>query len=385
MKRITITAFASCNLQDVEDLEANALPHAHTVSLKAGDVKTFNVSERSYDTRIRPQLISLSQMRIQANDGLLPASRTRPSITYTVEDVPGQRARITQVNAASLSVGAPAPLVLTGINLIPGLKGSASVGTGVGLLTATAVRKGPSNIRVVINPGAAATSVVTTVSDTGAVVITVTPTVAQSAVLIAAQINGDVLASRFVLASSGGAGTVTATTMILTGGDDAGVAIRYFPSVLPLTSFLLFEAHRPGNDGNTIAIRVLAPGAAAVAVVGNLITVTPAAGFIDMVSIAAQLNGSAPAAALGVATAVGAANLSPSVFGYVYLYGGAGESATASIGGAAAAITVNTDTSVTLTVGAAALLAAGVLASEHAVINILTGYQRLQAQIPTVA
>lgn len=388
MKRITVTAYGDCNIQDVDNLEAFTPGNTFSIGFKAGDVKSFAVTERSFDARIRPQLIALSQMRIQANDGLLPYTRTRPAISYVVEDVPGQRPRLTQVNAASLSVGAPAALVLTGVNLIPGLKAVASVGSGTGLLTLTHVRKGPlgNRTRVVVNPGAASTSVVTTVSDQGDVVITVTPTVAQQANLIAAQINADALASLFVLATSGGTGKVPAQTIILTGGDDSGTAMRYFPSTAPLTSFLTLEAKKPGNDGNLIALRVLAPaGAGSVSVSGSLITVTPALATIDVVSIAAQINGSVPAAALVTAVAVGAANLSPSVFGYEYLYGGAGEPATATLGGAAAALSAHTDTSLTLTVTAPDLLAAGVLASEQAVINVLTGYQRLQAQIPTVA
>lgn len=387
MKRITVTAYGDCNIQDVDNLEAYAPGNTFSIGFKVGDVKSFAVSERAFDTRIRPQLIALSQMRIQANDGLLPPNRTRPAISYTVEDLPGQRPRLTQVNAASLSVGAPAPLVLTGVNLIPGLKAVASVGSGTGLLTLTHARKGPlgNRTRVIVSPGAAGTSVTTSVSDQGDVTITVVPTVAQQANLIAAQINGDPLAALFVAATSGGTGKVNPQMILLTGGDDGGTALRYIPTVLPQTSYLIVEAKKPGNDGNLIAVRVLAAGVAAVVVSGSLITVTPAIGAIDVVSIAAQINGSVPAAALVVATAVGASNISPATFGYQYLYGGAGEPASATIGGAPAALSAHTDIAMTLTATAPDLLAAGVLASEHAVINVLTGYQRLQAQIPTVA
>lgn len=386
MRKITVTPYGSFSIHDVDGLEPQApgTSQAHSIGFKATDAaRSFNVTESAWDRRIREQLETLAIMRIPVNDGASPATRTMPVMTYTVEEIPAQRPRITQVQGTVGVAGGSSSLVLQGVNLIPGTQASVSVGSGTGLLTITAVRKGPAGnlITVEIAKGAASASVAVTVQPDGRVKIVVTPLAASAANAIAAQLAASALASVFVSATSGGAGKVVPTTLRLTGGSGSGTAHLIVPTSVA-TSFLKIDARKPGNGGNRITVKILAAsGGGSVSVSGNDITVTPAAGGIGVDELATQINASAAAAALVVAAAQGTTDISPATVAKSYLLNGCGEDAVATVGGAAASITTHSDTSIALSVSAAALAAASVAENEQAVINLLTGHHRLQAQI----
>lgn len=386
MKKITITAYAGFNIQDIEGFDLQVPGHVNSMSFKAGETKSMTVTERAFDGRVGPQLDTLSQDRIQLVESNLPVKRTGPVMTYTLEQLPDQRPVIDKVTEAVLDLSAPAGVTLTGRNLIPGTKANASVGSGTGLLTVTATRKGPqgNNASVVLTAGSATPGVTWAVDLRGHVTVTVTPTVAQRADLIAAQINGNAFAAQFFAATSGGTGKVQPQTLKLTGGAGGGMAWLVVPA--SATSWLFVEARKPGNDANAISLKILAAaGAGGVAVTGNAIVVTPAAAAIGVADIAAQINGSATAAALVKATATGVANVSPATMGQSYLFGGSGEPTVVTIGGAATSVTTHTDTSMVLAVTNAALVAAGVGATNVALISIKLGGRTLSAQIPMQA
>jgi hypothetical protein len=386
MMTVTVTAYGNCTIDDVDGLEKQVPNTAKSVNLANGDVKTFTVTNRAWDSRIRDQLVRLSQMRIPLNDGLTVNGRTRPLITYTVNPLPDQRPQVNQIEAATstlLDLSDAPNIVLKGTNLIPGVAATATVGTGTGSLTITALNKGPSGnkIKVVILPGTASPSVTNSLGEDGDLTVTVVPAVASQANAIATQLNGNAFTALFLSATGGGTGKVVPQTIQLANGDDTGVASRIFPSVLA-TSWLRVVANKPGNSGNNIAIRInAASGGGSVAVSGTTITVTPAAGTITVSAVAAQINGNATAAALVTATAQGTSNLSPAVMGPRYLWGGAGEDVTATVGGAVSTISVHTDTQITLVTSNAALVAANVAAGEAAVIVVKSGY-RIICQLP---
>jgi hypothetical protein len=386
MKRITITAYAGFNIQDIEGFDLQVPGTTNSMSYKAGDVKSITVTERAYDARIQPQLDTLSMDRVRLVESNVPVKRTGPVMTYTLENLPDQRPLIDRVIGSPLDLSAPAGVTIVGRNLIPGLKANASVGTGTGLLTVTAVRKGPqgNRVSVVILPGSASPSVAWAVDMDGRVVISVTPTVAQRADLIAAQINGNAFAAMFLSATSGGTGKVLTQTLKLTGGAGSGMAWLVVPA--SATSWLLIEATKPGNDANGISVKILADtGAGAVTVSGNAITVTPAAGETGAAELATLINGTAAARALVKCTATGTTDIVPGTVGQSYLYGGSGEPTVVTIGGAVAAVTTHTDTSLVLAVTNALLAAAGVVATDHVTISLKLGGRTLSAQIPMQA
>ncbi len=392
MYQIVIVAYGDGAIQDIEALEGNAPGNATTQGFKAGTTTTFRVTKRAYDSRVGAQLETLASQRVLLLDGLTDAKRTRPLITYTVTEVAKPDVRIDQINGAiSYAVAAPPNVTLKGANLICGLKAVGTVGSGVSLLTVTAVDKGPggNKHRVVLKAGNATSSVVTTIGQDGDVTITVTPTVAQRADLIAAQINANALAAAFVVATGGGTGKVFCPqTVILSGGEGDGIADRLFPSVLA-TSWLRVRANAPGNEYNGISIKIVAPaGAGSVVQTGtgltSLFTVTPAAGVITVSAIAAQINANAAAAALITATAVGVSNLSPSAFGPKFLYFGSGLTVVATIGGAPATVVSYTDVQIVVSATAAALLAAGLVAGEVGLFNLRGSFGKLEVQLTTV-
>lgn len=386
MKKITITAYAGFNIQDIEGFDLQVPGHVNSMSFKAGETKSMTVTERAFDGRVGPQLDTLSQDRVQLVESGLPVKRTGPVMTYTLENLPDQRPLIDRVIGSVLDLSTPGGVTLVGRNLIPGLKANASVGSGTGLLTVTAVRKGPqgNRVSVVINPGSSSTGVTWAIDLTGKVTITVTPTVAQRADLIAAQLNGNTFAAMFLAATSGGTGKVQPQTLKLTGGAGAGMAWLVVPA--SATSWLFVEATKPGNDANAISLKILAAsGAGLVAVTGNAIVVTPAASGIGVDEIAAQINADATARALIKCTATGTTDISPATMGVSHLFGGSGEPTVVTIGGAVAAVTTHTDTTMVLAVTNALLAAAGVVATDLAVISVKLGGRTLSAQIPMQA
>lgn len=379
MKRVTITAYAPVILQDVEGLEWQVPGAAGTLSVNADETKSFMVTDRTYDARIYPQLNQLAQERIPVptTDTDTPRGRTRPKITFTVDDELSAQPMVDRVAGSPLSLATPLAVTLTGRNFIRGSAALVEYGTGTSKLTFTAVRKGDQGnlVRVRLMPGAASASISTTMNADGSVDIVITPTTAQQANLIAAQVTG--LAAQFVSAVAGGTGKVainpTAGVLLkLVGGRGQGVAWHIFPTVLG-TSWLLIEGRSPGNSKNAISVKIIAEGAGAVTVSGNDITVEPVTGDIGAAEIATQINANAAAAALVRATATGTSDLDPVTVGKTYLHGGSGHDAVATIGGAAASFTTYTNTSIVLATTNGALVAAGVGATMLADVNVKAG------------
>lgn len=387
MKTVTIVAYAPVVLQDVDALEWNTPNVSGVLALNAGETKSFTVSDREYDTRIFPQLQSLSMKRVPvpSTDTDSPKGRQRNAITWTVTSFRSQPMIIDKVEGSPLSLATPLAVTLTGRNLIPGTAASVVYGSGTSQLTFTAVRKGMqgNQVRVKLLQGAASPSVTTVINLDGSVDITIVPTTAQQANLIAAQITG--LAAQFVSCVAGGSGKVAIVQsagldLRLSGGRGAGVAWALYSSVLA-TSWLLVEGRTPGNDYNDISLRILAAsGGGSVSVSGRDITVTPASGTITVSGIAAQINANAAAAALVRATATGTSNISPTVV-KGHLAGGSGVAPKVTIGGAAATFTSFSDTAIVLATTNSALAGKSVLATDLVEVVLELGDKVIRTQL----
>lgn len=388
MKRVTVNAYASFIIQDIDALEWQPSAVTSSIGFKDGDTKTFTVTDRQFDSRIRPQLVELALQRqaVPTTDTGLPRGRQRPIMTYSVEEYMAVAALVDRLTGSPISLATPLVVNLTGRNLIRGTYASSVLNAGqTNSLTLTAVRKGPqgSRVRVRIMPGGTA-SVTTTISQDGYVDIVIVPTVAQQANLIAAQITG--LAALFVGIVAGGSGKVqippAGLLLTMSGGINQGVAFALFPSV-SAASWLLIEGRTPGNAKNLVTVTILAAsGGGSVNVTGNAITVTPAAGTITVSAVAAQINGNAAAAALVKATATGTSNLSPATQAATYLMNGTGDNPVATIGGATATITNYTDSQIDITTTNAALLAVtpATTATDLVSVTVKTGPEVFGAQ-----
>jgi hypothetical protein len=378
-RKITIAAYGDFSLQDYTGLEAyNHGRQWTSVGGTTDDTIEFVVGEGTWN-RIREQLVELSQRRVP----IVGTSHTQPLLTYTVELLPGLRPRLHQVEGSLSLAGATQTVVLRGSNMICGTQAVTSINTGTSELTFTATRKGPSGNLPVINLAAATGAGSVTVkplADGNVTIDVVPPAAAPGANAIAAQIAANSTAALYTVATGGGTGTVGPCTNIrMADGDGAGVAFLVVPRTTNYLHSLLVEAVKPGNQGNLISLTLsAASGAGSVTVSGNDITVVPAAAGPDGDDVATQIAANAAAAALikctGVATAV-------PVITKTYLAGGSGETPSVTIGGAAATITVHTDAAITCTVTGAALTAAGGVAAEQAVIDVVTNYSILSAQL----
>lgn len=394
MRRVTVTAFGNFPIQTFLGLEAQNPGTLNTVNFTTGDVKTFDWTESQW-SQMRPVLEKQSQKRIIQLDPVsgFATSRTKPLMTYVVERFPGDRPRLHQVEApvGGLSVGGAAQTTtLRGENLIAGISAFAIFKKGTpSQLTVFAARKGPGErVSIEILAPSGGGSVAVAIAADGGITVTVTPAAAgPGAIAIAAQINGSAPAALWVSAAGAGAGTVgVIPRTTLTNGAGAGIAYSNFPTAVA-TAFLEIEAQKPGNQGNTISLVFAAPaGAGSVVVVGNKITVTPAAAGPDLTAIAAQINADAVASLLVLATARGAgATVLTTPVAETFLVAGAGETPTIKIGGAVATILTHDDTSIAASVTGAALTAAGVAIGDIAIVTLLTDYQMLTGQMTAVA
>lgn len=426
-KRVTVVCNGEVALQDFLGLEALS-PDAQFVSAKGsfGTTVSFNVAGTTWTT-LRRQLIDLSQKRIPALDAngvVTNTGNTMPLLTYSVQDLPGGRPRLHQVEGG-LNVGgagaATQTITLRGENFISGtqaelliedakaaylgvMPGTASYQTRRAVLRLVAVAKGPrgNKIRMTIEPSAAGSSVVVTPAPDGDVTITVTPINGSStSTAIAALINGDAVASTLVTATALVASVVLPPTgqgavglgasaaggkpyLYLTGGDGGGLATQELLVANSLANSLRIVADKAGVDGNLITISILGgQGADAVSVSGNDISVTRIAGTTAIGTLASAINANATAAALVTATAVGSGSLG--TVAKRWLYGGSAETPSVKIGGAPAVIKDQSDIAMTIEVLKADLITAGVAGGEEAVISLLTNYSVVVGQLPVTS
>lgn len=422
---ITVAALSPIVASDLLGLESGTPEASFTrLSADAGQTTVIRCSGSVWD-RIRPQLRKLSQRRIPALDanGAIIAGKTAPAMSYSMEWIPGSRPKINQVEG-SVSVAGGAALTVRGEGLIPGIKSALRFyrqrqSTAFGpagitqqyvaqelVMTITAKAIGPigDKIGVLIKAATGAGSVTTEEYADGKVLITVVPAAAtNTATAIKAQIDGDALASVWVSVSADvGAALIPATSstgaiqgpnvaantqpfQYLTGGDGCGLAIAdILVSGVDPTNRLRITAQRAGNQGNLISLTIVydAAGANGVAVTGNDIVVTRTA-TTAIGTLVTAINANAAALALVKASAVGAGNILSAT--KTYLAGGAGEQPTATVGGAVAAITEQSDTSMLVASTDVQLAAAGVLATEVAVLSITSDYQRLASDLVAVA
>lgn len=418
---ITVTSYGNAALQDLLGLEAYARPGTWvSQSFSFGTTASFEVTGSTW-TRLRPLLSILSQKRIPAMDPLgvpLSTGKMQPAITYSMDWVPGDRPRIHQVESVPISLAVPAPITLRGTNLLGGLAATSTLqawssaytygfpGTRtytppVDALRFTAVAKGPGGnlVSYAIKQDTGAGSVTVTIDGDGGAHIEIVPAAgASTSTAIAAQVAGSVPASRWISATVLSAGQPIAPTLTgvggqgpspggltpsssgltdrvyLSGGDGGGLAFLDIPVVAGVeANRLRVTSQKAGNQNNLITLTLVASsGAPGVTVSGNDITVAFAAATRTLANLVADINGSAPAAALVVASAVGAGSLGS--VSKSWLNCGGGETPVATIGGAVSVVTAQTDTSMVLTTTNGALVAAGVLAGEEANVQIQMNY-----------
>jgi hypothetical protein len=429
--RITVIPYCQSAIQDLLGLEAMAKPQMWSSSNFAFGVPvTFEVSGAVW-TRLRYQLNALAQRRIPAMSPAgvpLNTGKTQPALTYSMEWVPGDRPRVHQVEGVPLSLAAPANLTLRGTNLLAGVAASKIIQTwspnftfgypgtrtyvpAVDALRLDAVAKGPSGnlIGFSIEPASGAGSVATTFNGDGQIYIKITPASgASNSTAIAAQVNGDPVASLFVTATALVASSPIAPTksMIggngpspggltpsqsgqidrwyLEGGDGGGLAVLDVPVTAgSLVNRLRLTSNKAGNDQNLITLTLVMNGVAGVAVSGTNITVTRAGATETLANLVAAINGNVAAAALVTASAIGAGSLG--AMPKTWLYGGGGEPPVATVGGAVASIVSQTDTAMVIGTTNGALVAAGVAAGEEANVQIQMNYGLVTASIGVVA
>lgn len=386
MKRISLTAFGSTAIQDVLGLEApNLYNQFVSQSPSEGQSMSFDVSDGQWE-RIRPQLDQLAGMRLPLVVSGITTGRTRPVLIYTVDPTPGSRPRIIGVDTATISLaGGDQTKNILGTGLIPGLAAKAVIGTGNGQLTFTAARKGPNGNLITINILAAlgGGSVSVVFGQDGVTVINVVPAAGgTSATAIRAQMNAAPLCALFVTTAHGGTGAnlVGPTSNIKLGADatygGSGCGTAWVDlACASAVSKLRVEAKLPGNLGNNISVTILAAvGLGSVVVTGTNIVVTPAAAGIHSDDIRDQINAEPTAAVLVVASIAGAASVVP-VTGQTFLCGGSGETPTVLIGGLRPkSLTSYSDTAIVCVVSGADYAAAGFVAGDAGMINLLTNY-----------
>jgi hypothetical protein len=380
MIRIAITAFGDFSVGDFVGLTPYKLDQQFvSVSLSAGQSAEIYVTRSEFETGIRQSLEKLSQMRVQ----IPGTTRTSPLMSYDV--LSDERPRFLQAEGGALSLsGGTQSVTFRGQNLIAGRKASAVLGTGSSQLTFTAAGKGPRGQKVTINlkaPGSAGVELVYGLD--GAVTVNVTPASGGSgtqANTIAAQFTGAV--TKHVTCVGGGTGDVRCPVngIVLTHNErhaGAGQAFVDLPTTLARTRLRVTRL-LPGSRGNEWSVTVLAPsggGSVAVNTSTKLLTVTPATGSgnADASVVAAQINNNATAQKHFFAEVVGTNGddvVASTPIPRTYLCGGCGETPVASIGGASVDVIAYTDTAVTLQVADTALVTAGCVAGEDALVAL---------------
>lgn len=426
MYELTITAVGNLALQDELGLEAMA-PEAQFrgVGVSAGVTTVVRMTSATWD-RVRPRLRALTQRRTPVLDGagLVIPGCTQPVCFYSMVEVPGRNPRINQIEqTAALDLVTNGVLTLRGTNLLAGIKakldiwrqdgspikviqtGQATFNAPVKIMTITANAVGPigDKIGVRIEPDSGAGSVSTRMFADGRFEITVVPAAStNTATAIAAQIAGNSMAASLVTATAiVGAAKVPPTTeaasfmqppqvvrathQYLKGGDGGGLAILDVPVVDGvMTNRLRLTAQKAGNPSNQIALVLrMSQGGNTVTVSGTTITVNRTGATETIANLVSAINGNASAAALVVASAVGAGSLGALTLRY--LYGGAAEEPVATIGGAPAVVTGHTDSVMVLSVLAADLVTAGATTGEEMIVQVIYGDTQIQGQVNLAA
>ena len=398
MLRVTVTPYGSFSIGDFVGNEPYQLDHQFvSMSFSATDDPTsFYCTQQQYDSGIRKALEKIACQRVR----IAGTRQSKPMMVYECIEAPEEVPRVHQVEGGALSVGGGAQtLVLRGQNLIAGRRATATVGSGTGLLTFTAARKGPSGERVTINilkAGSAGVAIVRGTDDAGQPLVTINVTPSSGgggtqANTIAAQFSGAV--TQYVTAAAGGTGLVKVTSDIkltlggLHGG--AGVAYLDVPSALTRT-VLRIESFRPGSKGNGWALSISdASGGGSVTVNTTLRTVAlvPAtgAGNTDASVLRDQLNANATFAKWLVASVIGTDGDDVPKMARNYLYGGSDNEPTAQIGGVDADVIAYSDTAVSVRVTGAALSGGGCAAGETAIVNLILGDRCLAIPVDITA
>lgn len=418
--RVTVTAYAPGGIQDELGIEAGAYEARWISSDVTPAATAVFVIPGSVWSRIRPKLNKLAQRRIPAYNlttGVpLGAGRTMPLLTYTADWVPQGRPRVHQIEGAPLSLASPANLTLRGTGFLGATYATASIWqtiTGYARNTVAGVRSVPRTVEVFritsLIPGPAGNNIAVRIrqpASTGAVaftresdgtyMVTVTPlTGASNTTAIAAQINGDAVASLWVSAtavvasialsptlSASGTGTLASSrtnapsgdprrdAMRLTGGDGSAQArLSLVVSSPSYANRLYLLANKAGNDGNLITITLnMSQGSNTVSVSGNDITVNRTGATETLANLVTAINGNASAAALVTASAIGSGSLGATA--KTWLHSGAGEAVTVTVAGATARVVSQTDTALVIATTNANLVAAGVATGEIAVIQL---------------
>jgi hypothetical protein len=395
MRRITITAYGSFGFNEYLGLEAQYILRGTpfvSATFAAGDTKSFDLTEGQWD-RIAPTLEQLSLKSVAVTNpttGLLTGAY-RPLLIYSCEPLPSSRARITGVIPGNPSrTNAAISVTINGENLMHGVKATGTMGLSTAALIFQARRQGPeaNDITVEVYTPRGAGSVTVTMSpsvDKFAVKIDVVPAAAgPTAAAIAAQITANYLANFFVYTttSGGGGGNVVPAAVTLTGGEGASIAYTHFLNSTA-GEYLTVVARKPGNGGRLINVSIATPaGGGSVTVSGTAIAVVPAAGASDPISVRNQINAAPTAAALVIATGAGTHALG--VKTATWLHGGTGEDVLVKVGPTTVAVLTHTDTQITGTLDGTTL-AATYAATDEVVLNVFTGFERLQASLQVSA
>lgn len=433
--RVNITSYAPAAISDDLGIEAMADGAAWVSSPGVPKASTSFVVTGSVWTRLRPRLLELSQRRIPAYNlttGAVIAGKTMPALVYTADWVPAGRPAIYSIEGAPLSLASPANLTLRGVGFLgasyayaviqqavggytAGFPGTRTVPRTVEVFRITSVLPGPvgDQISLIISPasGAGAVFVTPNTSPSGGLLIRVVPAAgASTTTAIAAQINGDAVASTFVSATATVAGATLSPTLVTPsfgplGGGDAtnaaalaslrdGLRLRggdgSSPSYLNVrvvdTSYanrLRIVSNRAGNDQNLITLTLnMSQGANTVAVSGNDITVNRTGATETIANLVAAINGNASAAALVTASAIGSGSLG--ALSKTWFSGGAGEAVVVTVGGATARVVSQTDTAMVIATTNANLVAAGITVGEIVAVQLSMHYGRVSMTVGAV-
>lgn len=393
MRKLTVTANTPLSLNDWLGTEVFTLAGSPFVSLNfdtAGQSKSCILSETQWD-RVRPMLEDLSARGVRVSDAY--GVRYRPMISYVAERMPGQRPHLTKIHNVVSAVAvagvdltsATNTLTISGSNLIPGI---AAIGDAVGggRMRITAQHKGPSGNGIIVNLKASTSAAISStvsvaITEYGQVVtINVTPnSSAVTATAIAAHLNsGAVAANKYVSATVLTAGSLAVQSVRLSGGEGAGVASHTF--VNGSGDALIIEAAKPGNQGNLIAVKLIATslgGSVAYGSDGETILISPvtASNTIDDLVIFINANSFAK----GKIRASGGGATAPGVTDAVFLHGGAGEDAVLKIGPTTATILAHSDTSITAVVDGTAISA---VSTDTLPVTLLTDFGVVALAVP---
>lgn len=379
---------------------------------------TYRMTDAAWE-HVRPRIRDLSQRRIAAlnADGSTLAGVTRPAMEYAIVPVPARIPRVTQVEQTSaLSLVTDGVLTLRGVNMLgsmpaeydvvtqsgstlPGITGQTRFSKGVRIMRLVAVPLGPVGNRIGVRFAAAsgAGSVSVKMKLDGEILIDVVPAAgADDVTSVVAQIVASAAAAFVTATAIVGTAKVPPTNQdqtpmmaqqvprkpyaYLKSGDGGGVAeLNFLVATEAPANRLRIVAQKGGCPSNNIRVKlVMSQGGNTVVVSGKTITVNRTGSTETIGNLVTAINANATAAALVVASAVGAGSLGASDG---YLYGGSGEEPVATVGGAAAVITGHTDTGMVLSVAAADLVTAGVTNLEEAVVQVLMGTSQLQTQV----